>query len=57
MTVTAPQKLALFPNGNPKPDQAAAVTAAHERLRDRHPEELTAEDFASLATGGATRCP
>ncbi len=37
-------------NGNPKPSefQRAEVLAAHERLKDRDPRELTLEDFASI---------
>ena len=46
MTLTAPQRLALFSNGNVKPSefQRAEVLAAHERLKDRDPRELTPED-------------
>jgi hypothetical protein len=50
VTLIAPQKLAHFSSGNPKPAefQHAEVLAAHERLKDRDPRELTPEDFASI---------
>ena len=50
MTVTAPRRLEVFANGNPKPDhlQKPEVLAAHERLMNSDPRELSIADFNSI---------
>lgn len=48
MTVTAVQRLEVYANGNPKPNQKAEVLAAHDRLKDRDPRQLSVEDFTGI---------
>jgi hypothetical protein len=48
MTITAPMRLDVWPTGNPTPEQRAEVLAAHERLKDRDPRELSPEDLAAI---------
>lgn len=48
MTITAPMRLDVWPNGNPKPEQRAEVSAAHDRLKGADPRELTVDDLACI---------
>jgi hypothetical protein len=48
VTLTAVQRLEVFSNGNPAPEQTAAVRAAHARLKDSDPRDLSPEDLASI---------